>query len=102
MRGALERADQFADFDVLLHGDDVGAGDHDVADTALAQPQDVLEHPAFFRREAGFAGRHGVSTSLRSAREFGFQPNSARNTRATQLSPPSRGGGTGTGRWRGS
>src|ERR1017187_641721 len=64
MRGALERADEFADFDVLLHGDDVGAGDHNVADAALAQPQDVLEHPAFFRRKAGFAGRHGVEHVL--------------------------------------
>src|ERR1017187_2550360 len=64
MRGALERADEFADFDVLLHGEDVGAGDHDVADTALAQPQDVLEHPAFFRRAAGFAGRLGVEHVL--------------------------------------
>ncbi len=43
--------------DVLLHRDDVGARHHDVADSALAQTQDVLEHPAFFRREAGFAGR---------------------------------------------
>jgi hypothetical protein len=47
-------------------------------------------------------GGMASSTSLRSAREFGFQPNSARNTRATQLSPPSRAGCTSTGRWRGS
>ena len=45
------------------------------------------------------------STSLRSARiEPGFQPNTARSARATQVSPPSRatslGRGTGTGRLR--
>src|SRR5471030_542771 len=43
------------------------------------------------------------STSLRSARiEPGFQPNNVRNARTSQFSPPSRAGGTGTGRLRGS
>ena len=60
MRGAFEHAQQFAERDVLLHRDDVGARHHDVVDAALAQPEDVLEHPALVRREAEFAGRHGV------------------------------------------
>ena len=64
MAGAFEHADQFAERDILLHVDDVGAGHHDVADAALAQAEDVLEHPAFFRREAGFAGAHGVEHVL--------------------------------------
>jgi hypothetical protein len=64
MAGALEHADQLAELDVLLHVDDVGARNHDVADAALAQTEDVLEHPALFRREAGFAGRHGIEDVL--------------------------------------
>jgi hypothetical protein len=36
MAGALEHSHQFADPDVLLHGDDIGARHHDVADPAFA------------------------------------------------------------------
>ena len=59
MRGVLEHLHQFAERDVLLHGDDVGARHHDVVDPALAQRQDVLEHGALFRRDAGLAGHRG-------------------------------------------
>ena len=59
MTGAFENAHELAELDVLLDGDDVGARNHDVADPPLAQAEDVLEHPALFRRKAGFAGAHG-------------------------------------------
>ena len=64
MPGALEGAHQLAERDVLLHGDDVGARYHHVADPRFVEPQDIFQHPAFFRREAGFAGRHGVEHIL--------------------------------------
>ena len=47
--GPFEYAHKFAELDVLLYRDDVSARDHDVADTPLAQAEDVLEHPALFR-----------------------------------------------------
>ena len=52
MAGAGEHHDQFADSDVLLHGDDVGARHHDALDPAFAQTENVLEHRRFGRREA--------------------------------------------------
>ena len=54
--GLLEHLHQFADGNILLHGDDVAARHHDVLDPAPAQRQDVADHGALFRRDAGFAG----------------------------------------------
>ena len=45
MGGVLEHLQEIAERNVLLHGDDVGPRHHDVVDPALAQAQDVLEHP---------------------------------------------------------
>ena len=59
VRGLLEHLHQFADRDVLLHGDDVAARHHDVLDPPSAQRQDVADHGALFRRDAGFAGTRG-------------------------------------------
>src|SRR5678816_2554521 len=42
MACALEHPHQFAELDVLLDGDDVGARHHDVADAAFAQAEDCL------------------------------------------------------------
>jgi hypothetical protein len=53
MGRVFEHAHQFADGDLLLHGDDVGARHHDALDPEFAQPKDILEHNGFFRREAG-------------------------------------------------
>ena len=64
MAGALEYPHQFAELDVLLDGDDVGARHHDVADAAFAQAEDIPEHPAFVRRETGFAGPDGIEHVL--------------------------------------
>ena len=52
MAGALEHFDQFAERDVLLHGDDVGARHHDALDPAFAQAEDILQHGGFFGRKA--------------------------------------------------
>ena len=62
--GLLEHLHEFADRDVLLHGDDVAARHHDVLDPAPAQRQDVLDHGALFRRDAGFAGAGGFEHHL--------------------------------------
>ena len=40
MCGDLEHANEFADGDVLLHGNDIGARHHDALDPAFAQPQE--------------------------------------------------------------
>src|SRR5262249_3459440 len=64
MRGAFENAHQLADVDVLLDGNDIRARNHDIAHAPLAQPENVLEHPAFFRREAGLTGAHDIEDVL--------------------------------------
>ena len=64
--GTLEHAHQFADLNVLLHSDDVGARHHHIADPALAKAQNILEHPAFIRGEAGFGGRAVADARTRS------------------------------------
>ena len=46
MRRALEQAHQFAERDVALDRDDVGAMDHHVGDAALVQAEDVAQHGA--------------------------------------------------------
>src|SRR5262249_59194838 len=62
--GTFEHAHELAELDILLHRDDVRAGNHDVADASLAEAQDVLEHPAFFGRKAGFTWAHGIEDVL--------------------------------------
>ena len=52
--GVFEHLHQVAERDILLHGDDVGARQHDILNTALAQPEDVFEQRLLLRREAGF------------------------------------------------
>src|SRR4029078_8505195 len=64
MRGAFENAHQFADVDVLLDRNDIRARNHDIAHPTFTQPENVLEHPAFFRREAGFTGAHDIEDVL--------------------------------------
>ena len=54
MAGAGEHHDQFANRDVLLHCDDVGARHHDALDPAFAQPENILEHRGLRGGEAGF------------------------------------------------
>ena len=104
MAGALEHAQQFAERDVLLHVDDVRARDHDVADAALAQAQDILEHAAFVRREAEFAGRHQVEHVLEVGADRALLPAEQRTQRAHEpvVAAFARAARTGTGRLRGS
>ncbi len=56
MTGTFEYFHQFAEGDIPLHADDIGARHHYVQHAALAQPENVLEHGAFGRRETGLAG----------------------------------------------
>ena len=69
MAGAFEHLDQFAERDVALHRDDVGARHHDVVDPAPAQRQDVGQHDALLRREAALAeravGQHRLQVGAR-------------------------------------
>src|SRR5262249_8422285 len=70
---SLKHAHEFAQLDFLLHGDDIRARDHDVADAALAQAKNIFKHPAFFRREAGFPRTHDIKDVLEvSADGTGF------------------------------
>ena len=54
MTGACKHHDEFADGDILLHGDDIGARHHDALDPAFAQAENILEHRRFRWREARF------------------------------------------------
>ena len=72
MGGDLENANQLADGDVLLHGDDIGARHHDALDPAFAQPQNILEHGRFFRRETGLRLLGGENVFEVGARRRGF------------------------------
>ena len=72
MCGDLEHANQLADRDILLHGDDVGARHHDALDAAFAQPQNILEHGRFFRRETGLRLLGGENVFEIGARRRGF------------------------------
>jgi hypothetical protein len=55
MTGAGKHHDEFADGDVLLHGDDIGARYHDALDPAFAQTENILEHRRLYRwRETRF------------------------------------------------
>jgi hypothetical protein len=64
MAGAFEHAHKLAELDVLLHGNDIRARNHDVSNPALAKAENILEHPAFVRGEAGFTGAHGIEYVL--------------------------------------
>ena len=63
MRRALEQAHQFAERDVALDRDDVGAMHHDVGDAPLMQAEDVAQHGALDGGEADL-----VRASRRRAR----------------------------------
>ena len=46
MRRALEQVDQFAERNVALDRDDIGAVDHDVGDAPFVQAEDIAQHGA--------------------------------------------------------
>jgi len=56
MAGIGEELQQVAERDILLHGDDVRARHHYVADTPLPERQDIAQHRALGRREFAFGG----------------------------------------------
>jgi hypothetical protein len=72
MGGDFEHANQLADRNILLHGDDVGARHHDALDAAFAQPQNILQHGRFFRREAGLRLLGGENVFEVGTRRRGF------------------------------
>jgi hypothetical protein len=103
MAGALELLISSPSEDVRCTEMMSARGTMTSSDPAPAQRQDVGEHRALLRREA--ASRR-ARASLRSTRlQIGarrdFQPNIARSTRASQLSPLARGAACGdrTGRF---
>ena len=55
MGRTLEYLHEFAESNVALHGNDVGAWNHDIHDAPFAQTEDVLEHDALGRGKAGLA-----------------------------------------------
>src|SRR3954447_8361307 len=55
MSRALEYLHEFTESNVALHGNDVGARNHDIHDAPFAQTEDVLEHDALGRGKAGLA-----------------------------------------------
>ena len=69
MRRAFEQAHQFAERDVALDRDDVGAMDHDVGDAPLVQAEDVAQHGALDRGKADIvrASRHRARPADRRA-----------------------------------
>ena len=62
----------------------------------------LLQHPAFLRRKAGFAGRHGLEHVLELGARMPGPAEQLADARTSQFSPFSDEGGTGTGRLRGS
>ena len=64
MRRALEQAHQFAERDVALDGDDVGAMHHDVGDPPLVQAEDIAQHGALDGGKADIVGGRGVEHDL--------------------------------------
>ena len=86
MAGALEHLEQFAERDVLLDRDDVGARHHDVVDPGPRRPRMFLSIARSWARSR-LRRAHRFQDVCRSARvEFGFQLNRARTTRASQPS----------------
>lgn len=65
MSRAFEQAHQFAQRNIPLDRDDVAARHHDVGDAPLVQAQDIAQHGALDRGEAGFIWRGGVKHHLK-------------------------------------
>ena len=64
MRRALEQAHQFAERDVALDRDDVGAMHHDVGDAPFVQAEDVAQHGALDGGKADLVRRRRIEHDL--------------------------------------
>src|SRR4029078_10059770 len=96
MRGTFENAHQLADVDVLLDRNDIRARNHDIAHPACAHRENFLEHPVFFRREAGFTGTHDIEDVLEVGTYRARLPAEQRAHRTQEpVSAAFRGGGHG-------
>ena len=91
MRRAFEQAHQFAERNVALDRDDVGAMDHDVGDAPFVQAEDVAQHGALDRGKADLVRRRGIEHDLQIVADRSRLPSEQRADRAGQ---PVVGGGT--------
>ena len=92
MRRALEQAHQFAERNVALDRDDVGAMHHHVGDAPLVQAEDVAQHGALDGGKADLVrrARRRARPEDRRGPIPAFQPNSVRIARSSQLSAAGR------------
>ncbi len=84
MRRTFEHAHQFAEPDVALDRDDVGAVDHHVGEAALMQAEDVAQHGALDRRKADLVRRAGIEHHLQVIAYRARLPAEERADRADQ------------------
>ena len=84
MRRALEQAHQFAERDVALDRDDVGAMDHHVGDAPFMQAEDVAQHGALDRGKADLVRRRGIEHDLQIVADRSRLPAEQRADRADQ------------------
>jgi hypothetical protein len=84
MGRVLEHLDELAERNVLLNRDDIGPRHHEVVEPALAQAQNVLEHPAFVGREAGVGGAAVLEQHLEVGADRGRAPAKHRARHAGQ------------------
>ena len=84
MRRALEQAHQFAERDVALDRDDVGAMHHHVGDAPFVQPEDIAQHGALDGGKADLVRRRGVEHDLQVGADRSRLPAEQRADRAGQ------------------
>ena len=84
MRRAFEQAHQFAERNVALDRDDVGAMDHDVGDAPLVQAEDVAQHGALDGGKADLVRRGGIEHDLQIVADRSGLPAEQRADRARQ------------------
>ena len=84
MRRALEHVDQFAERDITLDRDDIGAMNHDIGDATFMQAEDIAQHGALDGGETGFVGRRGVKHHLKIGADRSRFPSEQRADRPHQ------------------
>ena len=84
MRGAFEQAHQFAERNVALDRDDVGAMDHDVGDAAFMQGEDVAQHGALDGGKTHLVRRARIEHDLQVVADRSRLPSEQRADRPRQ------------------
>ena len=90
MRRTFEQAHQFAERNVALDRDDVGAMDHHVGDAPFMQAEDVAQHGALDGGKPDLVRRRGIEHDLQIVADRSRLPSEQRADRAGQ---PVVGGG---------